>query len=395
MRQSRRCARALASDLRLIPGVGAVNEERLITSGVTCLDDLRSLAMKTERDTESLAEYLRSRVGIRHQRHAHAIATFALELDGGEAPTDANDLVLGEQAPLTISLEGNIGVGKSTFLECMQSSPSERFEVLQEPVDQWRGAGSQGGNLLEAFYSNPSRYAYTFQNYVLMSRVQQAASSPRHMRGFQTTAHRRMVAPSPELLRGAPSADSSSAGAFTGALPPVLPGFGEDEINAGRIMERSIFSDRIVFAQAVRQAKWMSSLEMGLYESTFDSLLDTSPNVVPDGFIYLRARPETCLSRLEGRGRVEEGGISLEYLTELHENHEGWLGTEHLRGDLEDGEFKGLMSGMKSDRDAPARIGWINGKKSHAAIDRVPALILEYDHDVNFDAPAGASFQRM
>lgn len=393
---SRSFSTVLKTTLRAIPGVGARNEERLVASGVTCLEDLRGLAEKHSEKVEALAEFLRSDVGIVHYRHAEAIASFAMELEASSPASE--DETFSDEAPpqqLTLSLEGNIGVGKSTFLDAMASGV-DRFEVVQEPVDQWRGMGEgEGSNLLEAFYSNPSRYAYTFQNYVLLSRVQQAASQQQRSRGVSTSARmaRRAMAP-PELLRSAPSTAD-----WSDAVPPVLSGFGGGDpqqiiqpLNSGRIMERSIFSDRIVFAQAVRQAKWMSSLEMGLYESTFDSLLDTTPNVVPDGFIYLRAKPETCLSRLERRGRVEEGGISLEYLTELHENHEGWLGDQHLCVDGDD-EFQKIAN-VATNPSWPARIGWINGQKSHAAIDRVPALILEYDNNVNFNDASGAAFQR-
>ena len=43
-------------------------------------------------------------------------------------------------------------------------------------MDQWQSVPTvEGGtlNLLDRFYSDPERYAYTFQNYVFMSRVLQ------------------------------------------------------------------------------------------------------------------------------------------------------------------------------------------------------------------------------
>jgi deoxyadenosine/deoxycytidine kinase len=48
---------------------------------------------------------------------------------------------------------------------------------VQEPVEEWtRVPASTGGstlNLLDKFYQDPEKYAYTFQNYVFMSRVMQ------------------------------------------------------------------------------------------------------------------------------------------------------------------------------------------------------------------------------
>ncbi len=50
-------------------------------------------------------------------------------------------------------------------------------QVVPEPVDKWQNIqdtnGGQPSNLLEAFYKNPERYAYTFQNYVFVTRLMQ------------------------------------------------------------------------------------------------------------------------------------------------------------------------------------------------------------------------------
>lgn len=50
-------------------------------------------------------------------------------------------------------------------------------QVVPEPVDKWQNIqdtnGGQPSNLLEAFYRNPERYAYTFQNYVFVTRLMQ------------------------------------------------------------------------------------------------------------------------------------------------------------------------------------------------------------------------------
>ena len=45
-----------------------------------------------------------------------------------------------------------------------------------------------------------------------------------------------------------------------------------------------------------------------------------------DVIFYLRTQPETCMKRLNQRGRPEETStISIEYLRKLHEFHEQWL----------------------------------------------------------------------
>ncbi len=55
-------------------------------------------------------------------------------------------------------------------------------QFVAEPIEQWQnvGAGVEGVqtpvNLLDLFYRDPKRMAYTFQNYVFLTRVLQARS---------------------------------------------------------------------------------------------------------------------------------------------------------------------------------------------------------------------------
>lgn len=64
-----------------------------------------------------------------------------------------------------------------------------------------------------------------------------------------------------------------------------------------RLMERSVFSDRMVFVRAVKESGWMGDVELAVYDSWFGPILDSNPSLVPDGFIYLRCTPDTCMER--------------------------------------------------------------------------------------------------
>ncbi len=72
--------------------------------------------------------------------------------------------------PYTIVVEGNIGSGKTTFLEKFLDRPSV-VEVLPEPVDKWRSV--HGHNLLDMMYGDPKRWSFLFQNYVQLTVLQQ------------------------------------------------------------------------------------------------------------------------------------------------------------------------------------------------------------------------------
>ena len=59
--------------------------------------------------------------------------------------------------PLTIHVEGNIGTGKSTFLNYMKQFPY--MDVIPEPVDQWTNLN--GTDVLKLAFADPKRWALT------------------------------------------------------------------------------------------------------------------------------------------------------------------------------------------------------------------------------------------
>lgn len=97
------------------------------------------------------------------------------------------------------------------------------------------------------------------------------------------------------------------------------------QLSVSRLMHLSHCYIKKVFVRAVHEAKWMNEMEISIYDSWFDPVVSSLPGLIPDGFIYLRASPDTCHKRMKLRQRAEEGGVSLEYLHGLHEKHESWL----------------------------------------------------------------------
>ncbi|NWV07181.1 DGUOK protein, partial [Ptilonorhynchus violaceus] len=83
---------------------------------------------------------------------------------------------------------------------------------------------------------------------------------------------------------------------------------------------------RYVFAKNLFEAGHLQPLEWAIYQDWHDFLLrHLGPRTALHGFLYLQARPQTCLERLRRRARSEEGGIQLGYLQQLHAQHEQWL----------------------------------------------------------------------
>ena len=63
--------------------------------------------------------------------------------------------------PFTVIVEGNIGSGKSTFLEHFRQRRGQDVEVLSEPVSKWQDV--KGHNLLRLMYDDPGRWSLAFQ----------------------------------------------------------------------------------------------------------------------------------------------------------------------------------------------------------------------------------------
>ncbi|XP_068420794.1 deoxyguanosine kinase, mitochondrial isoform X5 [Eschrichtius robustus] len=84
------------------------------------------------------------------------------------------------RGPRRLSIEGNIAVGKSTFVKLLTKTYPE-WHVATEPVATWQtvqAAGTQNactapslGNLLDMMYQEPARWCYTFQTFSFMSRL--------------------------------------------------------------------------------------------------------------------------------------------------------------------------------------------------------------------------------
>jgi deoxyguanosine kinase len=173
-----------------------------------------------------------------------------------------------------LMVEGNIGAGKSTFLKILEKNLN--IEAIFEPTKKWQDKDDQN-NLLHLFYRDTTRWAYTFQTYAFISRVE--AMLEYQNKKFSKNVH---------------------------------------------VLERSVYCDRYCFAKNCFEAGLMSRIEWQIYKEWFSWLAEKySPQ--PNGFIYLRTTPETCLKRMQKRCRSEEKGISLDYLKAIHKRHEAWL----------------------------------------------------------------------
>ncbi|XP_026758983.1 deoxynucleoside kinase-like isoform X1 [Galleria mellonella] len=171
--------------------------------------------------------------------------------------------------PFTVLVEGNIGSGKTTFLEHFRQF--EDITLLTEPVEQWRNL--RGWNLLDLMYKDPAKWAMTFQSYVSLTMVDM------HLRPTPT---------------------------------PV------------KLMERSIFSARYCFVENMLRNGILHEAEFAVLDEWF-RFIQQHMSIDADLIVYLKTSPSVVHERIRKRARSEEQCVPLKYLEDLHQLHEDWL----------------------------------------------------------------------
>lgn len=176
-----------------------------------------------------------------------------------------------------ITIEGNIGVGKSTFVDIIKKYISNS-EIVGEPVEMWKQMkDTDGTNILQKFYQDIPRWAYSFQNLACITRMTKIEDTIQN---------------------------SNSQFIF---------------------LDRSLGTDKNVFEKMLYDSGKISEIEHQMYNLWCDFYYKYIRPEFENIIIYLRCQPEIALERIKKRGRVEEKDISLEYLNDLHKYHENWL----------------------------------------------------------------------
>jgi deoxyadenosine/deoxycytidine kinase len=187
-------------------------------------------------------------------------------------------------SPIIISLDGNIGAGKSTLLAEIRNRLHD-VHIVDEPVGQWTSLkNAEGKNLLELFYEDKKRWAYTFQNCAILTRLKNIQDAVENL-------------------------DS------TVKEPQVI------------ITERSVLTDKHVFAEMLYDAGDIDPLEWELYESWFNIFGKKYP---VKGIIYISTSANTSKDRIQIRNRQGEDKIGMEYLDALDKQHKKWIDNTNI-----------------------------------------------------------------
>ncbi len=173
-----------------------------------------------------------------------------------------------EQKPKHIAICGNIGSGKTTLTEKLAKHYG--WNALYESVDH--------NPYLRDFYGDMTRWAFHLQIYFLNSRFRQVND----IRESERTT----------------------------------------------IQDRTIYEDAFIFAANLRKSGHMTERDYQSYFDIFNSMISFVK--APDILIYLKADIPKLVQQIEKRGRDYEYAIRLDYLKNLNEHYENWIGSYKL-----------------------------------------------------------------
>ena len=178
---------------------------------------------------------------------------------------------------IILSIEGNIGCGKSSILRRIEPRLPPGVKVLMEPLGSFQDY--KGSNPLKLFYENPTKYGFFTQSHIIESQYKHFCEQVQ------------MQQPISILLA-----------------------------------ERTLFSP-IVFSNAIFKMGWISEMEKEKLQEYSQRIIANACPDVPMGahyIFYVREYPHICQSRILERSRPGETDISCTYLSQLEEEYHNY-----------------------------------------------------------------------
>jgi len=227
---------------------------------------------------------------------------------------------------MIISIEGNIGSGKSTLVKNLKQHLMEQsipYVFVQEPVDSWGSiCDREGEPILTKFYRDQERYAFSFQMMAYISRL--------------------------SILRKAV----------------------KNNPDAVIITERCVHTDRHVFAKMLYDDDKIMETDYLIYLRWFDEFIEDVPIY---GYVYLKTDAEVCFTRVEKRAREGET-IPLAYLENCGKYHNEWMESNHS-------EKKLIIDGNTDIEKTPSIVTeWVNTIHAWILNEKQKKIRSEYKH---------------
>ena len=167
---------------------------------------------------------------------------------------------------IIISIEGNIGSGKSTLVHELTNNKklNNEFNIcfLQEPIDIWNSVKDKNNEtILEKFYKDQKKYAFQFQMMAYISRINQLKNA---------------INENYDII----------------------------------ITERCYLTDKNVFAKMLYDNDKIEEIEYIIYNKWFEEFIKDIPQIF---IVYLRTSPNIAFQRMIERSRIGEN-IEFDYI---------------------------------------------------------------------------------
>jgi deoxyadenosine/deoxycytidine kinase len=173
---------------------------------------------------------------------------------------------------LIVSIDGNIGSGKSTIVNNLkQVFVNEDIIFLEEPINEWNKIKDDDKSILEKYYEDPEKYAYCFQMMTFITRYNLMD----------------------EIIKKNP--------------------------NSIIVTERSLYTDKYIFAKMLNETKKINTIEYQVYNKWFDKFITNLPK---HKYIYIINDPHKCLENIKKRNRKGEDAIDISYLELCNKAHD-------------------------------------------------------------------------
>jgi len=206
-----------------------------------------------------------------------------------------------------ITLEGNIGSGKSTLYYKLSNALKDdnRFIFLPEPVEIWETVRDKNDvSILENFYKDNEKYGFSFQMLVCITIY--------------------------ELLKKKM----------------------DEYPNATIVSERGLYTTRLVFGKMLYDSGKIDYMNYQIYQKWFDVF---AKDYKVDKIVYVNTEPSICAKRIIKRSRDGENNISLDYLEKCDLYHKKMLSSGicndilEIDGNIDISENKNQLENWKND----------------------------------------------
>lgn len=175
--------------------------------------------------------------------------------------------------PKIISVEGNIGVGKSTMLDNIENYINKTnitdIVVMREPIEKWTEPDENGISILEKFYKDKQKYTFSFQVYVLLTIIDAIKNI------IKTNPNCKII-----------------------------------------ICERSLSASRYVFADMLHAENIFDTTQYNIYCKLYEEIAD---KYIAVKTVYLSCPLSTIKERIQKRNRSGEEYVTMDYLEKCNE----------------------------------------------------------------------------